>query len=148
MTQILSGRRTARRAGYRSVVFDCNVARVSTLTTAIGYTLMALSPSGVLFTLSTVIRSCGQGYLPAAQSVASLLHSRSGKDEAGRLFGALGVVYVLGYVFMLSNINSMKLTACCAVAGSLAPPSTVLCMLPPSPFGHPRYFGYQRASWL
>ncbi|KZP29860.1 MFS general substrate transporter [Athelia psychrophila] len=92
LTQILPGKPTSLRASH----FDYNVARVSTIIIAIAYALMALAPTGLLFTLSTVMSTFGQGYLPAAQCVASLLHSRSGEDEAGRLFGALGVVYVLG----------------------------------------------------
>ena len=48
-----------------------------------------------LFRLSTF----GRGFLPAVQSVATILHANlSGENDTERLFGASGVVYVLGCV--------------------------------------------------
>lgn len=64
---------------------------------AVGYALMGIAPTGRIFTLSSIISTFGQGFLPTIQSVAAILHTTgSGEDDTGRLFGALGVVYVFG----------------------------------------------------
>lgn len=60
---------------------------------------MGVASTGLIFTLCFIISTFGQGFLPAIQSVATIFHSGiSGEEDTGRLFGALGVVYVLGWV--------------------------------------------------
>lgn len=66
---------------------------------ATGYALMGIAPTGSVFTFCFVISTFGLGFLPAVQSVATILHTGlSGEGDTGRLFGALGFVYVLGWV--------------------------------------------------
>ena len=81
----------------RDTVFDLHLLRVSSLIIAAGYALMAFAPTGLIFTLSFMITTFGQGFLPAVQSVAIMLYaSSSGQDNSGRLLTALGVVYGIG----------------------------------------------------
>ena len=83
----------------RHALFDLHVVRVSSLVFAAAYAFMGLAPTGTIFTLCFILSTFGQGFLPAVQSVATFLHTDlSGENDTGRLFGALGVVYVLGWV--------------------------------------------------
>ena len=83
----------------RDLVFDLHLLRVSGLTIAAGYALMAFAPTGFIFTLCYMVTTLGQGFVPAVQSVTTILYaSASDQDNAGRLFSALGVAYGLGWV--------------------------------------------------
>jgi MFS family permease len=83
----------------QNALFDLRLARVSSLAFAAAYALMGIAPTGTIFTLCFILSTFGQGFLPAVQSVVTILHtSLSGENDTGRLFGALGVVYVLGCV--------------------------------------------------
>lgn len=85
----------------QSILFDLHLVRASCIVFAVGYALMGIAPTGFIFTLCFVISTFGHGFLPAVQSVATILNTcLSGEDDTGRLFGALGVVYVLGLVFL------------------------------------------------
>jgi hypothetical protein len=86
----------------QSTLFDLHLVRVSSVVFATGYALMAIAPTGLIFTLCFVISAFGYGFLPAIQSVATILHTGlSGEEDTGRLFGALGVVYVLGWALVV-----------------------------------------------
>ncbi|KAF7985122.1 hypothetical protein HWV62_9037 [Athelia sp. TMB] len=76
--------------------FDLQLARVSLAIEVFGYTFMGLAPTGVTFTLATLVGSVGQGFTPSVQSVALELYNRRGETETGKLFGALAVVSALG----------------------------------------------------
>ncbi|KAF8548137.1 MFS general substrate transporter [Imleria badia] len=81
----------------RDAVFDLNLLRVSSLTIAAGYALMAFAPTGFIFTLCYMITTFGQGFIPAVQSMAlNLYASASGQDNAGRLLSAMDLCYGLG----------------------------------------------------
>jgi len=81
----------------KSTLFDLHLVRVSSVVFATGYALMGIAPTGLIFTLCFVISTFGHGFLPAIQSVATILHAGlSGEEDTGRLFGALGVVYAFG----------------------------------------------------
>ncbi|KAF8550962.1 MFS general substrate transporter [Imleria badia] len=81
----------------RDVVFDLILLRVSSLTVAAGYALMAFAPTGLIFTLCYMITSFGQGFIPAVQSIALNLYANaSGQDNAGRLLSAMDLCYGLG----------------------------------------------------
>ncbi|KAG8213385.1 hypothetical protein J3R82DRAFT_11882, partial [Butyriboletus roseoflavus] len=82
----------------RDTVFDLYLLRVSSLIIAAGYGLMAFAPTGFIFTLCFMITTFGQGFIPAVQSVATMLYANaSGQDNAGRLLSALSVAYGLGW---------------------------------------------------
>ncbi|KAF8546052.1 MFS general substrate transporter, partial [Imleria badia] len=94
--RVLSSNRHAEEA-RQGTLFDLHLVRLSSVVFATGYALMGVAPTGLIFTLCFVISTFGLGFLPAVQSVATILHTGlSGEDDTGRLFGALGVVYVLG----------------------------------------------------
>lgn len=83
----------------RDTVFDLHLLRVSSLIIAVGYAFMAFAPTGFIFTLCYMITTFGQGFIPAVQSVVTVLYANaSGQDNAGRLLSALGVAYGLGWV--------------------------------------------------
>ncbi|KAJ3502515.1 hypothetical protein NLJ89_g8854 [Agrocybe chaxingu] len=75
--------------------FDLALARISLLVEIISYTLMALSPSALAFTVFGIFGSLGTGFSPAVQSVTLALYARRGGTESGRLFGAMSVVQAL-----------------------------------------------------
>jgi len=75
--------------------FDLQLARVSLVIEVFGYTFMGLAPTGITFTLATLIGSVGQGFAPSVQSVALELYNRRGETETGKLFGALAFVSAL-----------------------------------------------------
>jgi len=56
---------------------------------------MALLPTALAFSLSSVFTSLSAGFSPAIQSVALSLYRRRGGTESGKLFGALSVVQAL-----------------------------------------------------
>ncbi|CAA7270975.1 unnamed protein product [Cyclocybe aegerita] len=78
-----------------SPAFDLALARISLLIEIISYTLMALSPSALAFTVFGILGSLGTGFSPAVQSVTLALYARRGGTESGRLFGAMSVVQAL-----------------------------------------------------
>ena len=81
----------------RDAIFDLNILRVSILTIAVGYALMAFAPTGLIFTFCYIIACFGQGFIPAVQSIVlNLYASASGQDNAGRLLSALDLCYALG----------------------------------------------------
>ncbi|KAJ7510054.1 major facilitator superfamily domain-containing protein [Mycena galericulata] len=82
-----------------SASFDLSLARVSLLIEVIAYTAMPFAPTGLIFTLCTMLSSFGGGFSPAVQSASLELYTRktgeSGNVESGRLFGALSVLQAL-----------------------------------------------------
>lgn len=66
---------------------------------------MGIAPTGLIFTVCSIVSTFGHAFLPAIQSVAMISHAGlSNEDDSGRLFGALGVVYVLGWVLLVSPV--------------------------------------------
>ncbi|KAJ7632793.1 major facilitator superfamily domain-containing protein [Roridomyces roridus] len=80
-----------------SVSFDISLARVSLLIDVIGYAGLPFAPTGFIFTLFTMVCSFGTAFSPAVQSTALELYTRKigGRNESGKLFGALSVVQAL-----------------------------------------------------
>lgn len=81
-----------------SPAFDLALGRFSLLVEVIGYTLMGISPTAMMFTVFGMVGSLGSGFSPATQSVMLALYARRGGTEIGRLFGALSVVQALRHV--------------------------------------------------
>ncbi|EIW85094.1 MFS general substrate transporter [Coniophora puteana RWD-64-598 SS2] len=79
--------------------FDLSLSRVSLAIEIIGFTVMAFAGNATVFTVGTLIGSCGSGFSPAVQAAALEVYSRqhpAGRAESGRLFGALSVVQAVG----------------------------------------------------
>ncbi|KAJ7120490.1 major facilitator superfamily domain-containing protein [Mycena crocata] len=79
--------------------FDLWLARVSLMIEVVGYSLMPFAPTGLIFTLFTMLASLGSGFSPGVQSAALGLYTAKmagqGSVESGKLFGALSVVQTL-----------------------------------------------------
>nr|GAT48867.1 predicted protein [Mycena chlorophos] len=90
-----------------ATIFDLGLARFSILFLMVSYALMPLAPTGQLFILFISLSSVGAGLDPTANSIALELYTRrvkrkaavrgTGKAnvEAGKLFGAVGVVQAI-----------------------------------------------------
>lgn len=78
-----------------SAAFDLGLARVSLVIEIVSYTVMALTPTPVTFTVCSMTAAMGMGFSPAVQSVALEMYARKGGKETGKLFGALSVVQAL-----------------------------------------------------
>ncbi|KAJ6597071.1 major facilitator superfamily domain-containing protein [Mycena vulgaris] len=83
-----------------SASFDLALARGSLVLEVIAYAAMPFAPTGLSFTLFTMLASMGAGFTPAVQSAALELYgqkngSGSGSVESGKLFGALSVLQAL-----------------------------------------------------
>ncbi|KAJ7063503.1 major facilitator superfamily domain-containing protein [Mycena amicta] len=77
--------------------FDLALAKASLAVDIVAYTAMPLASSGLPFTAATMVNAFGGGFTPATQSVALELYSKNnGRNEAGKLFGALSVLQSLG----------------------------------------------------
>ncbi|KAG6836783.1 hypothetical protein H0H93_003204 [Arthromyces matolae] len=84
-----------RRGAPHSATFDLRLAQASLFLEVISYAVMALAPTALVFTGSTILTSLGAGLNPALQSVALALYRRRGGTESGKLFGAMSVVQAL-----------------------------------------------------
>lgn len=93
----------------QNTLLDLHMLRASSIFLAAGYALMGIAPTGLIFTFCSIISTFGQGFLPTIQSVAAILYiSASGEGDTGRLFGALSVVYVVGWVSSLHNCQTFS----------------------------------------
>jgi len=84
----------AQRHGHRLAHFNLKVARVSVLVDLTAFILISLSITGPQFYAAAILSSCGAGFNPATQALALHLMPSGGKD-AGKLFGALGMLGAL-----------------------------------------------------
>lgn len=82
------------RHGHHSADFDLVVSRASLFVDIIAYISISLSQNGPQFFAASMISSFGAGFSPATQSLALYLMPSGGKD-AGKLFGALGMLGAL-----------------------------------------------------
>ena len=71
------------------------LARGSLLVDMVNYTVMALVPTSLAFTICSLMGSFGTGFSPTVQSIALAMYMRKGGTESGKLFGALSVVQAL-----------------------------------------------------
>lgn len=79
---------------HRSALLDLYTVRISIMLEIIPYALLALNPTATQFIILSTLVTFGSATGPTANSLAlSLLPS---SREAGRLFGALGVLQALG----------------------------------------------------
>lgn len=86
--------RIARHHGHRSARFNLTLARVSLLVDLAAYTLVSLSATGPQFLTSSMMSSFGTGFSPSTQALALHLIP-SGDKDAGKLFGAFGMLGAL-----------------------------------------------------
>jgi len=84
----------AQRHGHRLADFNLKVARVSVLVDLTAFILISLSITGPQFYAACMLSSCGAGFNPATQALALHLMPSGGKD-AGKLFGAIGMLGAL-----------------------------------------------------
>ncbi|KIJ16785.1 hypothetical protein PAXINDRAFT_74219 [Paxillus involutus ATCC 200175] len=95
--QPVSGHRSPSPS--HSPTFDLALARISLVLDFISFLVMAIATSGAVFTFGTAIGSFGSGFSPAAQALALEIYTKrggQGREEAGKLFGALSVIRALG----------------------------------------------------
>ncbi|KAJ7097761.1 major facilitator superfamily domain-containing protein [Mycena belliarum] len=82
-----------------SASFDLALARGSIVLETIAYATMPFAPTGLSFTLLTMLASMGSGFTPALQSAALELYGQKvgggANVESGKLFGALSVLQAL-----------------------------------------------------
>jgi hypothetical protein len=79
---------------HRPALLDLYTVRASLMIELIPYCLLALNPSATQFVILSTLVTFGSATGPAANSLALSLIPSS--REAGRLFGALGVIQALG----------------------------------------------------
>ena len=96
----MMSRKTIKRE-IHSPLFDLNLARVSLLVQIVSFTSMGLARSPILFALSGTLDAMGTGFSPAAQSVALALYAKKGGVETGRLFGAISLIQVIRYDYIV-----------------------------------------------
>ncbi|GLB34576.1 putative major facilitator superfamily protein [Lyophyllum shimeji] len=80
---------------HHSLPFDLGLARASLFIDVVSYTLLAMAPTALFFTVASMLGAMGAGLNPAIQSVALAMYRQRGGTESGRLFGALSVVQAL-----------------------------------------------------
>lgn len=85
--------------------FDILIARVSLVMEAVGLVGMTLSHYGSTFLASSVMGALGGGFTPAINSIGLEVYRRTGGNETGKLLGALGVLQVFGFVFIMLPLN-------------------------------------------
>ncbi|KAJ7444922.1 major facilitator superfamily domain-containing protein [Mycena latifolia] len=87
------------RSRKHSASFDLALARASLVLEIIAYAAMPFAPTGLSFTLLTMLASMGSGFSPAVQSSALELYGQKNGGtvnvESGKLFGALSVIQAL-----------------------------------------------------
>ena len=96
----MMSRKTIKRE-IHSPLFDLNLARVSLLVQIVSFTSMGLARSPILFALFGTLDAMGTGFSPAAQSVALALYAKKGGVETGRLFGAISLIQVIRYDYIV-----------------------------------------------
>ena len=84
----------AQRHGDRLAHFNLTVARVSLLVELTAFILISLSTTGPQFYAASMMVSLGAGFNPLIQALALDLMPSGGKD-AGKLFGAIGMLGAL-----------------------------------------------------
>ncbi|CCM04727.1 uncharacterized protein FIBRA_06915 [Fibroporia radiculosa] len=84
------------RSQRHSLSLDIAIACASLGVEFLANLLMAAAPNGAIFTAFSALGAFGSGIGPAINSVASALYTKKGGQELGKLFGALGVVQVIG----------------------------------------------------
>ena len=90
----MMGRKTIKREVH-SPLFDLNLARALLLAEMVAFISMGLTQSPILFALATFFDALGEGFPPAARSVALALYAKRGGVETGRLMGALSLVQAI-----------------------------------------------------
>ncbi|KAH7912214.1 MFS general substrate transporter [Hygrophoropsis aurantiaca] len=125
--------------------FDLRIARCSLFIELIAFVLVALASSGAVFTAASVLGSFGSGFAPAIQAFALELYLKrdgKGRNQTGRLFGAISVVQVLatqiispslfGYAYA-KTVGTFPRTILFMTAFSIAISLTLLAFVrPPS----------------
>lgn len=86
-----------------SVSADLTISRVSLLFAIIPYALIPFAPSAVMFTALNGVVCFGTAFSPAIQSAALGIYTANGGLEAGKLFGAIGILQTVGYVHNQSS---------------------------------------------
>jgi hypothetical protein len=78
---------------------DLRIAKVSLVLQALFSTLIAVSKDQRVFVAVGALGALAMGYSPTVHSLAFELYTRRGgtPNEAGRLFGAIGVIETIGY---------------------------------------------------
>ncbi|KAG2111685.1 major facilitator superfamily domain-containing protein [Suillus discolor] len=95
-SQTLPSRQSNTGPPSHSAKFDLNLARISIVLDILSFATMIFASDGLVFAFGSILQSLGAGYSPAVQAFALDVYSRrGGKGEAGKLFGAIGVVQAL-----------------------------------------------------
>lgn len=95
-SQTLPSRHSNTGPPSHSAKFDLNLARISIVLDILSFATMIFASDGLVFAFGSILQSLGAGYSPAVQAFALDVYSRrGGKGEAGKLFGAIGVVQAL-----------------------------------------------------
>lgn len=100
-SQTLPSRHSNTGPPSHSAKFDLNLARISIVLDILSFATMIFASDGLVFAFGSILQSLGAGYSPAVQAFALDVYSRrGGKGEAGKLFGAIGVVQALSSQIM------------------------------------------------
>ncbi|KAG1875144.1 major facilitator superfamily domain-containing protein [Suillus tomentosus] len=95
-SQTLPSRHSNTGPPSHSAKFDLNLARISIVFDILSFATMIFASDSLVFAFGSILQSLGAGYSPAVQAFALDVYSRrGGKGEAGKLFGAIGVVQAL-----------------------------------------------------
>lgn len=100
-SQTLPSRHSNTGPPSHSAKFDLNLARISIVLDILSFATIIFASDGLVFAFGSILQSLGAGYSPAVQAFALDVYSRrGGKGEAGKLFGAIGVVQALSSQIM------------------------------------------------
>jgi hypothetical protein len=94
-----SGFKTVKQK-LESPTFDLRLARTSIFIEAASYIAMLVFPTPLTLNILGVMSTCGAAFPPAVQSVILSLYIQGGGQEIGKVFGALGVIQILWFVFV------------------------------------------------
>lgn len=77
---------------------DLGIARVSLVVQAISLSIIAFSKDAGMFVVAGALGALAAGYSPTTHSLSLELYTRRGglPSEAGRLFGAMSVIQIIG----------------------------------------------------
>lgn len=81
-----------------SVSTDLTISRISVLFAIVPYALIPFAPSALMYTALNGVVCFSTAFSPAIQSAALGIYTANGGLEAGKLFGAIGIVQTVGYV--------------------------------------------------
>ncbi|KAK7690558.1 hypothetical protein QCA50_005656 [Cerrena zonata] len=87
-----------------SVSADLAISRVSLLISIIPFALIPFAPSALMYTALNGVVCFGTAFSPAIQSVALGIYTANGGLEAGKLFGAIGIVQTVGVSLLAPSL--------------------------------------------